>query len=77
MSQGRVFLIPARLVEDGAVWVLDPTSNIAVRRVLELGAERGDEVEVLANLDATTKILDPGASVLSEGARVQVRGGTR
>jgi len=76
-SEGRVFLIPVRLVEDSAVWVLDPIRNVAVRRVLELGAERGDEVEVLEHLDATTKILDPGANALSEGARVHVRGGTR
>ncbi|MEM9378568.1 MAG: HlyD family efflux transporter periplasmic adaptor subunit [Planctomycetota bacterium] len=76
-GSGGVFLIPARLVEDGAVWVLDPTRGVAERREVELGAERGGEVEVLARLDATTKVLDPGTATLEEGARVRVRGGTR
>jgi RND family efflux transporter MFP subunit len=76
-NTSRVFLIPARLVDDGAVWVLDPTRNVAVRRAVELGAERGDEVEVLAHLDATTKVLDAGTNTLAEGARVRVRGDKR
>ncbi|MEM1447515.1 MAG: efflux RND transporter periplasmic adaptor subunit [Planctomycetota bacterium] len=76
-GRGRVFLIPNRLVEDGAVWVLDPTTNVAQRREIELGAERGGDVEVLAHLDATTKVLDPGSSALEEGARVRIRGGVR
>ena len=76
-GRGRVFLIPNRLVEDGAVWVLAPTTNVAQRREIELGAERGGDVEVLAHLDATTKVLDPGSSALEEGARVRIRGGVR
>ncbi|MEM6674528.1 MAG: HlyD family efflux transporter periplasmic adaptor subunit [Planctomycetota bacterium] len=77
VATGRVFLIPARLVQNGAVWVLDPTRNVALRRELELGVERGDSIEVLAHLDATTKVLDPGAGTLEDGAPVRIRSGTR
>lgn len=66
------FLIPRRLVVDGAVWVLEPVESVACRRELSLGAERGDDVEVLEHLDATTKILDSGGAALTEGTRVKV-----
>lgn len=70
------FLIPRRLVKDGAVWVLEPVESVARRRELSLGAERGDDIEVLDHMDATTKILDSGGAALSEGTRVKVvRGG--
>ncbi len=74
-SAAGAFLIPRRLVEDGAVWVLDPVESVAVRRKLTLGAERGEDIEVLDHIDATTKILDSGATPLTEGVGVKVKRG--
>jgi HlyD family secretion protein len=68
---GRVMLIPERLVTGGAVWVLDPNDRTAVRRTVELGGTRGEDVEVLSGLNATDKVLDSGDQELTDGARVR------
>ena len=69
--------IPARLVRDGAVWVLDPEGGRARLRELVLGARAagpgGEEhVRVLGGLELADKVIDRGRQDLTEGARVRV-----
>ncbi len=67
-------LVPARLVEGGAVWIVEGATRTAVKRRVELGAARGELVEVRSGINASDKLIDAGREGLSEGARVTIRG---
>lgn len=69
-------MIPARLVDAGAVWVVGPGAR-AERRPVELGATHGEQVEVLAGLNLTDKLVDSGRASLLDGDRLRVLGGAR
>jgi HlyD family secretion protein len=69
--------IPARLVKDGAVFVLDADGSRARSVKIEVGGRVGDDVDVLRGIDLTAKLLDSGATPLEDGARVRVEGGGR
>lgn len=70
-----VLLVPAELVRGDALWVLDASGTRAEQRRVELGNARGGDVEVLAGLNLTDKLIDTGGAPLVDGARVRVRGG--
>ena len=54
------------------VYVID--GNVPTFRPIETGLTREDQVEVLANLDASVKIVGRGATMLREGDRVRSAG---
>ncbi len=69
-----IVLVPARLIENGSVWVVDGAKRTAVKRAVERGATRGDLVEVLSGVNASDKLIDQGRGQLTDGARLNVRG---
>ena len=69
-----VVLAPRRLVEDGAVWVVDP-GGVAARRAVDVGASDGDWVEVRSGLNLSDKVIDRGRAGLAAGDRVRIREG--
>lgn len=71
-----VVLVPARLVEQGAVWVVG-AGGTAERRAIEVGAARGELVEARAGLNLTDKLVDVGREALSQGDRLRVGRETR
>ena len=66
-------LIPARLVRDGAVWVVDGARAEAALRPVELGGRRGEWVVVTRGLNLTDKLIDEGRAELEVGDRVRAR----
>ena len=74
--------IPKRLVQNAAVWLLDPDGPRAARRSVTLGREFSTDggevwVEVQSGVDASDKLLDAPSSPLTDGAPITVRGGVR
>lgn len=69
---GERVRIPARLVEGGAVWLLDPAKGVARRRAVEVQEASEGWVVVLDGLDLSSKVLDPGGAALEEGGAVRV-----
>ncbi|MEQ8765960.1 MAG: efflux RND transporter periplasmic adaptor subunit [Planctomycetota bacterium] len=65
--------IPARLVSDGAVWVVSPDGRHAEKRPVTLGDERGDDVLVRSGLDLSQKLIDSGREALDEGTLITIR----
>lgn len=59
------------------VFVVEGETQRPVFRVIETGMTREDDVEVLANLDAGTRIVGRGASMLRDGDRINVGGASR
>ena len=59
------------------VFIVEGETQRPVFRVIETGLTREDQVEVLANLDAGTRIVGRGASMLRDGDRINTRGGSR
>ncbi len=52
------------------VYIVEADSQRPVFRVIETGMSREDQVEVLANLDAGTRIVGRGATMLRDGDRI-------
>lgn len=69
----NVVLVPARLVSDGHVWVVDGADGTAARRKVELGARNGDDVEIKSGVNASDKLIDARGVALEVGARVRGR----
>jgi multidrug efflux pump subunit AcrA (membrane-fusion protein) len=69
----NIVLAPARLVEGGAVWIVEGATRTATRRTVELGATRGELVEVRSGLNASDKLIDAGRSEVREGSRLDIR----
>ena len=69
----NVVLVPARLVSDGHVWVVDGATGTAAKRKVELGARQGDEVEITSGVNASDKLIDAHGLALEVGARVRGR----
>ena len=57
------------------VFIVEGESTRPVFRVIETGMTRDDNVEVLANLDAGTRIVGRGATMLRDGDRINAAGG--
>lgn len=51
--------------------------TIAVRRVLELGIQQGDRIEVLSGLNPGEKLIITGQTSLEEGSRIRISGAPR
>ncbi len=68
-----VVLVPARLVSDGHVWVVDGANGTAARRKVEIGARMGDDVELTSGVNASDKLIDARGAALEVGARVRGR----
>ncbi|MCY3002813.1 MAG: efflux RND transporter periplasmic adaptor subunit [Planctomycetota bacterium] len=69
----NVVLVPARLVSDGHVWVVDGATGTAAKRKVELGARTGDDVEIKSGVNASDKLIDARGVALEAGARVRGR----
>jgi HlyD family secretion protein len=73
-SQRRAVLIPREALvyrgQQPGVYVMQ--DKRPVFRNIETGLTRGDEVEVLANLDAGTTVVTRGATMLTEGDQVRI-----
>lgn len=52
------------------VYIVEGGSTQPIFRVIETGLSRDDQVEVLANLDAGTRIVGRGATMLRDGDRI-------
>ncbi len=52
------------------VYIVEGDSTQPIFRVIETGMSREDQVEVLANLDAGTRIVGRGATMLRDGDRI-------
>jgi membrane fusion protein, multidrug efflux system len=65
--------VPQAAVSDGAVWVI--RDDVASRRVVEVGLEGADRVEVIAGLQPGERVVVGGGSLLSEGAPVRIVNG--
>ena len=66
-------LVPAALVRDGSVWVLDALGKRAERRTVRVGAARGADVEVLDGLNLSDKLIASRLEELEPGTRVEPR----
>ena len=58
------------------VYIVEANSQRPVFRVIETGLTREDQIEVLANLDAGTRIVGRGATMLRDGDRISTGGGS-
>lgn len=56
------------------VYILGEQGDTPIFRPIETGLTRGDQVEVLANLEIGTTIVGRGATMLNEGDRIRVAG---
>ncbi len=63
-------LIPARVVVNGSVWVIDPLEKVARRRAVTVGSTDGDRVLVLSGVNASDKVIDGGREGLADGDAV-------
>lgn len=63
--------VPARAIRDGGVWVLLDDDTVEFREV-EIGLRNNDMVEIRSGVDEGETVVVEGASLLSDGARVQV-----
>lgn len=71
-----VTLIPARLLVDGTrVWILDGVTGRATLRAVTAGGRRGDDIEIVAGLTITDRLVDRGRDGLREGSAVTVAKG--
>ncbi|TVP54014.1 MAG: efflux RND transporter periplasmic adaptor subunit [Gemmatimonadales bacterium] len=64
-------LVPDRAIRDGGVWVLLDDDTVEFREV-EIGLRNDEMVEILSGLDEGEVVVVEGASLLSDGALVQV-----
>jgi HlyD family secretion protein len=74
-NQREAVLIPREALvyrgQQPGVYVMQEERRPVFRNI-ETGLTRGDEVEVLANLDAGTRIITRGASMLTEGDQIRI-----
>lgn len=75
-------MIPRSLVdsagEQSTVWIVDPITTRAMRRVVVLGsATEGDLVEATSGLHVGDRVIVSGREALRDGARIQIRGDDR
>ncbi len=71
---------PRLLVPKAAVRTVDGTAIVFVvrgdrveRRAVKIGANDGDQVEVVSGLNAGERVVIDGAATLTDGARVKER----
>ena len=71
-----VLLVPgdAVLAQDGKDVVMVVTSGVAERRAVSVGAQFGDDLQVLAGLSAGERVVVEGGAGLEDGARVKESG---
>jgi multidrug efflux system membrane fusion protein len=60
---------------EATVWIINPDTMTAHARVVQLGQMIGDEVDVIAGLEAGEMIAVTGAAQLAEGMQVSRYGG--
>ena len=68
----RAVWIPARLIEDGAVWIVDAGSGRAARRAVEVATRDGERALVTRGLDLSDKVIDGGRAGLAVGRRLEI-----
>jgi len=67
-------LVPSRLVDGDALWVIGADGR-AERRAIARGGSDGEWTEVLEGVQLTDKLIDQGRAGLVAGTRVRVAGG--
>ncbi len=70
-SREDVIRVPDQALRDGGVWVVRDDDTVEFREV-ETGLRNDELVEVTSGLEVGEKVVVEGASLLSDGARVQV-----
>jgi membrane fusion protein (multidrug efflux system) len=73
--RGAALLVPRAAVREGIAWVVD-AEGIAHRREVTAGLEGDGQIEILGGLSAGEQVVVAGASLLSEGARTRIVGGS-
>lgn len=73
--RASALLVPQAAVQEGAMWTVG-TDGCAHRRDVTLGLRGDGQVEVLSGLEPGERVVVAGASLLSDGARVRVVGGS-
>jgi len=68
-------LVPRSAVRDGVAWVVD-ADGISHRRAVTVGLEGDGRMEILEGLVEGERVVVAGASLLSDGARTRVVGGS-
>ncbi len=68
-------LVPRAAVREGIAWVVD-SAGVAHRREVATGLEGDGHVEIRRGLAPGERVVVAGASLLSEGARTRVVGGS-
>ena len=63
--------------QQAGVYVVEDNADRPVFRAIETGMTREDNVEVLANLDAGTRIVGRGATMLRDGDRISTGRGNK
>ncbi|TVP74922.1 MAG: hypothetical protein EA352_09570, partial [Gemmatimonadales bacterium] len=67
----EVIRVPSQAVRDGGVWVVLDDDTVEFREV-EVGLRNDEMVEITGGLEEGETVVTEGASLLSDGARVQV-----
>jgi hypothetical protein len=73
--RATALLVPRGAVKNGVAWVVD-AQGVAHRREVAEGLEGDGHVEILDGLALGEQVVVAGASLLSEGARTRIVGGT-
>jgi len=68
----RAVWIPARLIEDGSVWIVDAATGRAARRTVEVATRDGERSLVTRGLDLSDKVIDGGRAGLAVGRRLEI-----
>ncbi len=72
-SSFRWSTVGLAVVERGAltsVWVVD-SRNVARMRLVKVGRQAGDRLEILAGLSAGEKVVTAGVEKVVDGARIE------
>jgi membrane fusion protein (multidrug efflux system) len=74
-QRASALLVPRAAVRDGVAWVVD-ADGVAHRREVAAGLEGNGQVEIVSGLAAGEQVVVAGASLLSDGARTRIVGGS-
>jgi len=74
-QRARALLVPRAAVREGIAWVVD-AEGVAHRREVTEGLEGDGRVEIVSGLAPGERVVIAGASLLSDGARTRVVGGS-
>lgn len=68
----QTLVLPARVVENGSVWVVDGRDGRARKRSVQARPMTDGRVAIVAGLNASDKVIDEGRAELEEGAAITI-----